>query len=116
MVKAEKTKLQDIGLVNYQFEGQSQKRYFANVAGLAYDAYVVRYAAERPGIVSNKILYLFLLFRCLFQYTLTKAKVFFDGNEDENYYYSINCRQQFIFPQENISTKSDYVWVEIPVA
>ena len=76
--------------MKFQSEGKTKERYFVNVAGLAYDAYLVRYAAERPGLVSNKIFYLFLLLRCLFQYTLTKAKVIFDELEDENYYYSIN--------------------------
>jgi YegS/Rv2252/BmrU family lipid kinase len=90
MLEAGKTKIQDVGLVHYQAGGQTSKRYFANVAGMAYDAYLVRYACENPGMVSSKIFYLLLLLRCLFQYTLRKAKVFFDGQTDIDYYYSIN--------------------------
>ena len=90
MIKAGKTKFQDVGLVKYQSEGKILERYFANVAGLAYDAYLVRYAGENPGMVSSKVFYLMLLLKCLFRYKLRKALVVFDDQTDENYYYSIN--------------------------
>ncbi|MEL6274375.1 MAG: acylglycerol kinase family protein, partial [Bacteroidota bacterium] len=37
---------QNLGLIDYWYQGQQQQRVFANVAGFAYDAYVTRRASE----------------------------------------------------------------------
>ncbi|GJM35146.1 MAG: diacylglycerol kinase [Saprospiraceae bacterium] len=84
------TTTQDIGLVYYYYEGQEKKRYFANVAGLAYDAFVVRYAANHRGWMLNHIFYLMMIMRCLFMYRLCRARVLFDHQMREDRYYTIN--------------------------
>jgi len=90
-----KSKLQDIGLVSYHFEGKKQKRYFANVAGMAYDAFICKTAEYENKSTSNSLLYLFLIFKCLFKYKLRKARVSFNDQVVEDYFYTINvgiCR------------------------
>ncbi len=94
-VKNGKTTFQDIGLVKYYKDGIQQERYFANVAGMAYDGYIASAAEKEGGNISNKILYLYLVFKCLFEYNLKKAKITFDGQVVEDYFYTINvgiCR------------------------
>lgn len=95
-LKNGKTTLQDIGWLNYQKEdGREQKRYFLNVAGLSYDAYVARRAEAYKTQVSSKIFYLFLIFRCLFEFKIPRIKVQYDGQTVEDFFYTINigvCR------------------------
>lgn len=90
MLAAGKTQLQDIGLVRYHQHGQQAQRYFANVAGMAYDAFVVQYAERYKRWVVHKFFYLLLVMRCLFMYRLRPAKVVFDKQEESNFYYTIN--------------------------
>ncbi|MBK7871661.1 MAG: hypothetical protein IPJ74_13780 [Saprospiraceae bacterium] len=61
-----------------------------NVAGMAYDAFVARFAERYKKWVAHKILYLLMVIRCLFLYRLPKAKVIFDEQSDEDFYYTIN--------------------------
>lgn len=91
MIKKGITYFQDVGKVSYYKDGVQHKRYFANVAGLAYDAFVVRVAENKRTPIKNNLAYLFLIFKCLFQYSLKKAKVSFDGQEKEGYFYTINA-------------------------
>ncbi len=67
----------DVGLLTYQQEGETVERYFANVAGLAYDAYVVRKKEASSGVWFPKMYYLWMVVRCLFEYRLRKATVSF---------------------------------------
>ncbi len=82
--------MQDVGLVYYHAEGKERKRYFANVAGLAYDAFVVRYADSHKGWMTNRFFYLMMVLRCLFMYRLRRARVVFGQQSREDYYYTIN--------------------------
>lgn len=91
MLQAGKTLLQDVGVIRYFENGQPSQRYFTNVAGLAYDAFVVRYAEQYKRWVVHKILYLFMVMRCLFKYRLTRARVSFNGKTVEDYCYTINA-------------------------
>jgi len=86
-----KTVLQDIGKMTYHVESQQQSRYFTNVAGLAYDAFVVRYLRDNPSLVTNKFLYLFAIFSCLQQYELQKVRIEFENKCIEKYCYTINA-------------------------
>lgn len=83
-------KYQDVGLVKYQKEGKTHQRYFANLAGLAYDAYIVKETENNKRILSNKLLFFAYLFKCLFQYKLQSATVFYNGQKEEHQFYSIN--------------------------
>jgi YegS/Rv2252/BmrU family lipid kinase len=95
MLKKGKTTFQDIGVVTFIKNGEPQKRHFANVAGMAYDAFVVKKTEKQGGIFSNKLFYLISLIRYLFQYKLQKAKIQFNDVELTDYFYTINvgiCR------------------------
>ncbi len=96
VIKAGKTMLQDVGLANYTtIEGEQQKRYFMNVAGMSYDAICTKASEEKGIFASNKILYLYLLLSCLRDFVAPRGRVFFDGKTDEDNYYLVNvgvCR------------------------
>jgi len=96
MMQAGHTRLQDVGLVDYVTEnGTSAQRYFVNVAGMAYDAFVVHYADSRRSTSGGRFFYLWMILRCLFEYRHVKSRVQYDGQTEENYYYTINigiCR------------------------
>ncbi len=90
-----KTSYQDVGWLTYQADGGDQKRYFINVAGLSYDAYVAKRAEAYETQVSSAIFYLFLIFRCLFEFRVPRLRVVFDGRTMEERIYTINigiCR------------------------
>ena len=91
MMAQGKTYCQDVGQVTYQAEGKTQTRYFANVAGMGYDAFVARIAESQKGKVSNKLFYFYLIFKCLAQYSLKKARVIFDDQQVEDVYYTIHA-------------------------
>lgn len=86
---------QDIGLVSYYKAGEQRQRYFINVAGLAFDAYICEAAEKSNKNQSNQLFYLGLIFKELFKYRLRKARVTFDDQVVEDYFYTINigiCR------------------------
>ncbi len=87
------TVLQDIGLAHFMRDGQPDSRYFVNVAGMAYDGFIGKKLLEKP--VSNKTQYLLAVAQYLWQYKLTKARIEYDGQVAEDYFYTINvglCR------------------------
>ncbi|MEL6867465.1 MAG: diacylglycerol kinase family protein [Bacteroidota bacterium] len=96
LIIADHCAYQDIGLVHYEDEeGRAKKRYFANVAGMAYDAYVVRKTAQGKSWLPSKLLYLWVTIKCLFQYQLKPAIVQTEQHQFEDYFYTINvgiCR------------------------
>ncbi len=86
---------QDAGWLSYQLNGEAQKRFFINVAGLSYDAYVVKRSEAFKDRLSSKIFYLLLIFRCLFEFKIPRIRVVFDGKTVEKPLYTINlgiCR------------------------
>jgi len=92
MLKKQKTTLQDIGWLQYHREGVPKKRYFANVVGLAYDAFVVKeMMGMKSSILPGKILYLYMVLRCLFRYQLLKARVRYDDQNVTDFFYTINA-------------------------
>ncbi|KAA3637551.1 MAG: hypothetical protein DWQ02_06600, partial [Bacteroidetes bacterium] len=91
MVHAGKTFQQDVGILEYHQSGVSKLRYFVNVAGLAYDGFVVKYIEENKKKVKNSLFYLFMIVRCIFMYNLRKALIRFNDQEDSGYHYTINA-------------------------
>jgi diacylglycerol kinase (ATP) len=84
---------QDVGLVKYMLDGAPHERYFVNVAGMAYDGFIGKKLAEHR--VTNRIQYLLLVARYLLEYKLSKARIVFDNQEVEDFFYTINiglCR------------------------
>lgn len=90
LLKQEKLCWQDLGRVEYQCGGETRTRYFMNVAGMAYDGFLVKKANETQGGVRNKLKYLLLLATQLFQYKNRRAAVIFEGHEFEAYFYAVN--------------------------
>ena len=86
---------QDVGLVEYFQDGKATSRYFINVAGMAYDAFVVKKSEDHPKKIRSRLHYLYLLTRYLFDYEPVKATVRFDDQVIEDYFYTLNigiCR------------------------
>ena len=95
MLLTKKTTLQDIGLVRYMNEGKSHQRYFLNIAGMAYDAYVVRHAERVKKYIPQKITYLLMSVLCLFTYKHVTARILSPAFFRKGVFYTINvgvCR------------------------
>ncbi len=91
IIKNENLFAQDVGRVDYlNMEGEEKTRYFMNVAGMAYDAFIARAAEESKGGASNKLIYLSLIVTCLFKYNLRKAVIKYNGEEVTDKFYTIN--------------------------
>jgi diacylglycerol kinase (ATP) len=88
-LRAERTVWQDVGHVRYRTaDGEVQERYFANVAGLAYDAFIVRALEGRTGI--GRLQYLLMIGRYLFKYRLLPARIEYDDRVVDGKFYTIN--------------------------
>ena len=88
-----KTVFQDAGLVRYFQAGKQQERYFINVAGMAYDGFIGKKLSENR--ITNRMQYLLLVAKYLFEYKLSKARILFDNQAVEDFFYTINiglCR------------------------
>jgi diacylglycerol kinase (ATP) len=83
-----KTVLQDAGLVHYYKEGKPRQRYFVNVAGLAYDAFLVKKLEENP--INSQLMYLLSIVRHLSEYKPLEANIQFENNNIKDFYYTIN--------------------------
>lgn len=91
MIKKGKILLQDIGLVRYSLNGKKQQRYFVNVAGMAYDAFICDEMEKLKRPLTNRLTYLFFSLYFVFKYKLQKAKVHFNNKTVEGYFYLINA-------------------------
>lgn len=87
--------LHNAGLLRFTKDGKPAERYFVNVAGLAYDAYITkRKEAHTPKFLPT-LYYLSQVVVCLFQYKLKKAQILFNNNTITDRFYTINigiCR------------------------
>ena len=94
-LKQGKTVYQDVGKAVYKDMSENIKQYyFVNVAGLAYDAFVVKWLEEKQQSTGS-IRYFATVLRCLFKYRLQAAQVEFDEEKRQGKYYTINigiCR------------------------
>lgn len=84
------TRLQDVGVVNFWSNGQRLERFFTNIAGLCYDAFVVKTMLENQVKTNNRFVYLWWILRCLFGFTPPPCKVSFNGEVVEQACYTIN--------------------------
>jgi len=88
-----KTVFQDAGQVKYFRDGKPESRFFINVAGMAYDGFIGKKLAENH--VTNRLQYLLLVGKYLFDYRLRQARILFDNQAVEDFFYTINvglCR------------------------
>lgn len=87
-------KVQDVGLIEYQDEtGQMTKRYFINVAGMAYDAFVAKNTEGlKNGYFAGKF-YLIHVFRNLLRYQPEKVLIRTQEKTWSQTVYTINIAQ-----------------------
>ncbi len=82
------SRTQDVGIATYVDEaGKNRQRYFVNVAGMAYDAFVVRELEKGGKKSASSLLYLLTLFRLLRDYTPHLHRVVFvpHGEKEERH-------------------------------
>jgi YegS/Rv2252/BmrU family lipid kinase len=91
VIREYKVGFQDIGVITY-FHGTSQeKRYFINIAGLGFDAVVVkRTNLQKEKGKSGKALYFLNLLKCLLLYRHTYTEVNIDGQKICNNVFTIS--------------------------
>ncbi len=89
LIKTEKTDFQEIGVADYFVGQQSKREYFNNVAGMAYDAYVVQQLEKRTS-KPNKFIYIFIVILYILRYKLKKTKIKIGEKELINKFYTIN--------------------------
>ena len=89
-----KTRIIDAGLVKYHEGTEQKQRYFVNVAGMAYDAYVTKDANEN-ALFKGKLQYIISVLKGLTSYKTTKVKATIDGKVYEDKMFCLNvgiCR------------------------
>lgn len=86
-----KTFIQDAGMVEYKRNSASENRYFVNIAGLGFDAEVVRKTNRlKEKGKGGPLLYLINIFSSLVNYKFVNAVISVDGRDMENEILSIN--------------------------
>lgn len=79
----------NLGQIDYQdFSGQAASCIFTNVAGMAYDAYVVQQSASTA--FKHKLLYPLLTLAYLRDYRPPKLELQFDGQQVQQRFHTIN--------------------------
>jgi len=91
IIKNGRIHLQDAGIVNYYHGVTKEKRYFLNIAGLGFDAVVVkRTNIQKDRGKSGKAIYLWNLLRTLLFYRNTQVEVVIDGTIIRNQVFTIS--------------------------
>ena len=94
LMQAGRTLLHDIGYIHYHnAAGQPQSRYFLNVAGLGYDAFVTKASNERRRFGSNTFTYFYLILSCLLRYRPPRMRVTLDHEVVEGAIFSMAVGQ-----------------------
>ena len=95
-IKAEKTNLHDVGIAAWQNDGQQQKRYFVNMAGMGFDGYVTEKVSRKTGWLSEgKMAYTLTTLASLPGYKPTHATISIDGQKHKTEAMTIavgNCQ------------------------
>jgi YegS/Rv2252/BmrU family lipid kinase len=91
MLREGHTTFLDVGLAEYTLEGAAFHRYFANVAGMSFDAYVARFMDEKSSRRGGRFAYLIALVRCLTSYRLPRARIRAGEFVLEDFCYTINA-------------------------
>jgi len=90
MIKQEHSIEHDLGWVEFMGAAGKEKRYFANVAGMAYDAHVVKVAEGYKHTSKRKMLYLWLVLRELLGFQPPALNLAFNGESLNQEFYTIN--------------------------
>lgn len=89
LIKSNNISNQDVGIAYFYKDGKEGKEYFNNVAGMAYDAFVVEQLEKRES-KPNKLVYIFSVLSYLFKYKLQKAELIIDNKLYKGKFYTIN--------------------------
>lgn len=80
IIQKRKTFVQDVGVVKYQSHQNRENRYFVNIAGMGYDALVVKKTNQmKQAGKGGTLVYLINLVKALFQYKVTHLEIETDG-------------------------------------
>lgn len=91
LIKECKTMLHDIGLVTYYNGPHQEKRYFINIAGVGFEAEVIRKTnKQKEKGKSNKAIYFYSLLSSLISLKIQEATVTVDGMENTSDIFSVN--------------------------
>jgi YegS/Rv2252/BmrU family lipid kinase len=91
VLKQNKTFIQDAGMVEYKMNSASENRYFVNIAGLGFDAEVVRKTNRlKEKGKGGTLLYLMNIFSSLVSYKYANAVINVDGIDLEHEILSMN--------------------------
>jgi YegS/Rv2252/BmrU family lipid kinase len=84
--KTGKERLQDVGLISWTENNKEQQRYFVNMAGMGFDAYVGKIANEKKAAGKAGIMgYVSTLLSCLFFYKAQPVSLKYDGVKIADY-------------------------------
>ncbi|HAM11012.1 MAG: hypothetical protein A2X05_05455 [Bacteroidetes bacterium GWE2_41_25] len=91
VIKEHKMMLHDIGFITYFNQDKQLKRYFINIAGLGFEAMVVkRTNKQKDKGRSNAAIYLYNLLASLISYSREQATIEIDGMKSLAEVFSIN--------------------------
>ncbi|HUX55635.1 MAG TPA: diacylglycerol kinase family protein [Bacteroidales bacterium] len=86
-----KLMLHDVGVISYHNGTEKEKRYFLNIAGLGFEAVVVKKTnAQKDKGRSNKAIYFLNLLSSLIAYRNTRAEITIDSKKQTCDVFSIN--------------------------
>ncbi len=96
MLSQARTKEQDLGVISYSnARGQKQERYFVNIAGMAYDAFVVHELQTTGQRSSNTLMYMLGILKFLWKYEPYRYRILFAERQITKKLYTLNvgiCR------------------------
>jgi YegS/Rv2252/BmrU family lipid kinase len=91
VLKENKTMLHDIGLISFYNRNIQDKRYFINIAGLGFEALVVRKTnRQKDKGRSNRAIYFYNLLSSLFSYKKVISEITIDGKSSQCNVFSVN--------------------------
>jgi YegS/Rv2252/BmrU family lipid kinase len=91
IISEHKVRLQDVGIIHYFHGTRQEKRYFINIAGLGFDAVVVkRTNLQKEKGRGGKAIYFLNLLKCLLLYRHTYTEVNIDGQKICNDVFTIS--------------------------
>ncbi len=91
VIKDNKLMLHDIGVITYFSGNEQKKRYFINIAGLGFEALVVKKTnRQKDKGRSNNAIYFYNLLTSLVSYTKTNADIIIDGKTNKCKVFSVN--------------------------
>jgi diacylglycerol kinase (ATP) len=91
VLKENKTMLHDIGVITYYSGNEKHKRYFINIAGIGFEAMVVRKTnRQKDKGRSNSAIYFYNLLSSLISFKKSNADIIIDGRKVTSRIFSIN--------------------------